>query len=186
MATEFFCARRTRKMALELLSCVRRIKKGGNEPQTTIFNLFTDKISLHWHDWQFEWEWDRSQIRTTHRSIRSKSTDRSKTILAMQCNLDLHFCTSLYWRRNLLYNVYRSKFCQRKMRFLKEGDKTAVKAIDSSVKNHWSWKWPDAILEHSFGNFGPIKYKIGECIKKNWRSWDCMVYVVWRQDQLCK
>ena len=52
------------------------------------------------------------------------------------------------------------------MRFLKEGDKTAVKAIDSSVKNRWSWKWPDEILEHSFGNFGPIKYKIGECIKK--------------------
>ena len=61
----------------------------------------------------------------------------------------------------------RSKFCERKMRFLKEGDKTAVKAIDSSVKNGWSWKWPDEILEHSFGNFGPIKYKIGECIKKN-------------------
>ena len=39
------------------------------------------------------------------------------------------------------------------MRFLKEGDKTAVKAIDSSVKNRWSWKWPDEILEHSFGNF---------------------------------
>ena len=52
------------------------------------------------------------------------------------------------------------------MRFLKEGDKTAVKAIDSSVKNRWSWKWPDEILEHSFGNFGPNKYKIGECIKK--------------------
>ena len=31
------------------------------------------------------------------------------------------------------------------MRFLKEGDKTAVKAIDSSVKNRWSWKWPDEI-----------------------------------------
>ena len=41
-------------MAFELLSCVRRIKKGRNEPQTTIFNLFTDKIGLHWHDWQFE------------------------------------------------------------------------------------------------------------------------------------
>ena len=52
------------------------------------------------------------------------------------------------------------------MRFLKEGDKTAVKAIDSSVKNRWSWNWPYEIFEHSFGNFGPIKYKIGECIKK--------------------
>ena len=51
------------------------------------------------------------------------------------------------------------------MRFLKEGDKTAVKAIDSSVKNRWSWKWPEEILEHSFWNFGPIKYKIEECIK---------------------
>ena len=29
-------------------------KKGGNEPQTTIFNLLTDKIGLHWHDRQFE------------------------------------------------------------------------------------------------------------------------------------
>ena len=29
-------------------------KKGGYEPQTTIFNLLTDKIGLHWHDRQFE------------------------------------------------------------------------------------------------------------------------------------
>ena len=29
-------------------------KKGGNEPQTIIFNLLTDKIGLHWHDRQFE------------------------------------------------------------------------------------------------------------------------------------
>ena len=29
-------------------------KKGGNEPQTTILNLLTDKIGLHWHDRQFE------------------------------------------------------------------------------------------------------------------------------------
>ena len=29
-------------------------KKGGNEPQTTIFNLLTDKIGLHWHDRQFD------------------------------------------------------------------------------------------------------------------------------------
>ena len=52
---EFFCARRTRKMAFELL--VRKVDKklkGGNEPQTTIFNLLTDKIGLHWHDRQFE------------------------------------------------------------------------------------------------------------------------------------
>ena len=52
------------------------------------------------------------------------------------------------------------------MRFLKEGyNKTAVKAIVSSVKNLWSWKWPDECLEHSYGNVGPIKYKIGDCIK---------------------
>ena len=31
-------------------------KKGGNELQTTIFNLLTDKIGLHWHDRQFECE----------------------------------------------------------------------------------------------------------------------------------
>ena len=29
-------------------------KKGGNEPQITIFNLLTDKIGLHWHDRQFD------------------------------------------------------------------------------------------------------------------------------------
>ena len=52
------------------------------------------------------------------------------------------------------------------MRFLKEGDKTAVKAVESSVKNRWSWKWPEERLEHSFGNIGPIKYSIGDCIKK--------------------
>ena len=40
-------------------------------------------------------------------------------------------------------------------------------------------------LEHSFGNVGPIKYNIGDCIK-NWCSWDCMVYMVWTHDQLCK
>ena len=45
------------------------------------------------------------------------------------------------------------------MRFFKEGYKTAAKAIDSSVKNRWSWKWTDERLEHSFGNVGPIKKK---------------------------
>ena len=29
-------------------------KKGGNEPQTNILNLLTDKIGLHWYDRQFE------------------------------------------------------------------------------------------------------------------------------------
>ena len=53
------------------------------------------------------------------------------------------------------------------MWFLKEGSKTAAKAIVSSVKKLWSWKWPDERLEHSFGNVGPIKHKIGDCIKKN-------------------
>ena len=47
---------------------------------------------------------------------------------------------------------------------MKEGDKTAVKAIDSPVENRWSWKWPDERLEHSFRNIGPMKYKIGDCI----------------------
>ena len=52
------------------------------------------------------------------------------------------------------------------MRFFKECNKTAAKAIVSSVKKRWSWKWPDEGLAHSFGNVGPIKYKIGDCIKK--------------------
>ena len=47
---------------------------------------------------------------------------------------------------------------------MKEGYKTAAKAIVSSVRNRWSWKWPDECLEHSFGNVGPIKNKIGDCI----------------------
>ena len=51
------------------------------------------------------------------------------------------------------------------MRFFKEGYKIAVKAIVSSVKNCWSLKWTDERLEHSFGNVGPVKYKIGDCIK---------------------
>ena len=52
------------------------------------------------------------------------------------------------------------------MGFLKEGYKTAAKAIVSLVKNCWSWKWIDERREHSFGNVGPIKYRIGDCIKK--------------------
>ena len=52
------------------------------------------------------------------------------------------------------------------MRFLKEGYKTAAKAIVSSVKKRWSWKWPEERLEHSFGNVGPMKHKIGDCIQK--------------------
>ena len=59
---------------------------------------------------------------------------------------------STFWHDSLLvmHLIYRSKFCERKMQFLKEGDKTAVKAMDSSVKNRWSWKWPDERLEHFF------------------------------------
>ena len=52
------------------------------------------------------------------------------------------------------------------MRFLKVGYKTAAKAIVSSVKNRWSWKWREELLEHSFGKVEPIKYKIEDCIKK--------------------
>ena len=49
---------------------------------------------------------------------------------------------------------------------MKEGYKTAAKAMVSSVKSRWSWKCTDERLEHSFGNVGPIKYKIGDCVKK--------------------
>ena len=55
--------------------------------------------------------------------------------------------------------IYRSKLCGRKIRFLKEGYKT-------TAKNRWSWRWPDKHLEHSSGNGGPIKYKIGDRLKK--------------------
>ena len=83
MAAELTCARRTKNFVEEngdrvllrkenkkngirtytyklIRLCIRTTlarkedKKGGNEPQTTIFNLLTDKIGLHWHDRQFE------------------------------------------------------------------------------------------------------------------------------------
>ena len=63
------------------------------------------------------------------------------------------------------------------MRFLKEGYKTAAKAIVSTVRNRWSWRWPGERLEHSFGDVVLIKYKIGDCIKKidvsgtTWSMW---------------
>ncbi|KAK3767550.1 hypothetical protein RRG08_029569 [Elysia crispata] len=52
------------------------------------------------------------------------------------------------------------------MRFLNEGDKGAVKATDASVKNKWSWKWPDEPLQHSFDKIGTAKYTLSECIRK--------------------
>ena len=57
------------------------------------------------------------------------------------------------------------------MRFFKEGYKTAAKAIDSSVKNRWSWKWADERLEHSFGNVGPIKKKKNDVPGTAWCMW---------------
>ena len=41
-----------------------------------------------------------------------------------------------------------------------------MKATDASVKNKWSWKWPDEPLQHSFDKIGPVKYTLGECIRK--------------------
>ena len=43
------------------------------------------------------------------------------------------------------------------MHFFKEGYKTAAKAIVSSVKNRWFWKWTDERLEHFFRNVGLVK-----------------------------
>ena len=71
MAAELICTRRTKiflvengdrvllrkenkKNGIRTLLVRKEDKKGGNEPQTTIFNLLTDKIGLHWHDRQFE------------------------------------------------------------------------------------------------------------------------------------
>ena len=71
MAAELTCARGTRNFLEENGDQVllrkenkkngirtplvrKEDKKGGNEPQTTNFNLLTDKIGLHWHDRQFE------------------------------------------------------------------------------------------------------------------------------------
>ena len=48
MVTKFFCARRTRKMTFELLSCARRIRKAETSLKPP------SSIGLHWHDRQFE------------------------------------------------------------------------------------------------------------------------------------
>ena len=61
------------------------------------------------------------------------ATDKSKLFfLAIHCYLGLHFLHDPLLTAHL---IYRYKFCERKMRFSKEGDKAAVKAIDSLVKN---------------------------------------------------
>ena len=71
MAAELTCGRRTKiffeengdrvllrkenkKNGIRTPLVRKEDKKCGNEPQTTIFNLLTDKIGLHWHDRQFE------------------------------------------------------------------------------------------------------------------------------------
>ena len=146
MATKFFCARRTKKqqkkMAFELLSCARRIRKALTNVKrpSSIFssirlvvNKSCSPFLLHRHVWQFECESEK----VLKFFLRSKSTDRSKPFLAIQCNLDLHFCMILCWWRILFINLnyVRGKCC-----FLKEGDKIALNAIDSSLKNRWSLK----------------------------------------------
>ena len=48
------------------------------------------------------------------------------------------------------------------MKFLKEGDKAAVKSIDDKVKNKWSWKWIHEVLRREIPKFGPVQYKLGD------------------------
>ena len=116
-----------------------------------------------------------SDLNETVRQISSLnySTDKSKSFLGIQCNLGLHFT----YDPLLTASGYRFKFCERKFRFLKEGDNAAVKAIDSSVKNWFSWKWPDKCSELSFGKVELIKYQRGDCIFKKMMFPNCMVYV---------
>ena len=52
------------------------------------------------------------------------------------------------------------------MRFFERRRQNGHEGSKSSVKKRWSWKWPEERLEHIFGNIGPIKYRIGDCIKK--------------------
>ena len=52
------------------------------------------------------------------------------------------------------------------MKFLKEGDKAAVKNIDAKVKNKWSWKWVEETLSRDILKVGPVRYKLGDCIAK--------------------
>ena len=52
------------------------------------------------------------------------------------------------------------------MKFLKEGDKAAVKIIDSNSVNKWCWKWPEEIIKCNIPKVGEVHYKLDECIKK--------------------
>ena len=115
--------------------------------------------------------------------LRSKSTDRSKPFLAIQCNLDLHFRTILCWRRILYIDL---NYVRGKCGFWKKASRLRRRQSFPQWRTVGLGNGQTKRLEHFFGNVGPIKYKIGDCIKKNWRSRVCMVYVVRTQDQLCK
>lgn len=52
------------------------------------------------------------------------------------------------------------------MKFLKEADKAAVKAIDAGVKNKWSWKWQEEVLRRDIQRIGPVMYKLSDCFEK--------------------
>ena len=42
------------------------------------------------------------------------------------------------------------------MKFIKRGDKSAVKDIDKKVKNKWSWKWMEEVISLDVPKVGPV------------------------------
>ena len=108
-------------------------KKGGNEPQTTILNLLTDKIGL-------------LTVITSETDLKfggSKSTNRSTTIL-VQCIFARALLTAQL--------IYRSKWEENG--FWKKATRLPWRQ-SIPVKNRWSWKWPDEILTYPL-DFGPM------------------------------
>ena len=68
------------------------------------------------------------------------------------------------------------------MKFIKRGDKSAVKDIDKKVKNKWSWKWMEEVISLDVPKVGPVSYKIEECFEK---VDECGVaYCTWCKDKV--
>ena len=156
MALKLFCARRTRKKTKEngVGTHLRKNNEKGlkntsvfsGSPILSVVNENCSPFVLHLLGGL--------NLTVRHISNLNYATDRGKPFLAIQCNLVLHFRFFISWRHILSIDLNS----ERKMGFLK--DKAAVKAIYSSVKYRWSWKWPDECPELSFRKVGPIKYQI--------------------------
>ena len=56
------------------------------------------------------------------------------------------------------------------MKFLEEKDKAITKTMKASVKNKWSWTWPEFIVQQTFkkpkGDSPCVKYMLKDCFSK--------------------